>query len=220
MAGCQKLHSNGSYQHYRGTEGRKLVEVKCYRCPRCGHTWSVIPEGMMPYRSMPVSRCEELLDERLGVASGSARPPPATEIEEGCIRRTVKKLSKRIPFLCDLLGQQMPVLESTDISGFWQAMRELGSTQNILIRLARDFKTSLLGCCRCLRASWERKLIPLATACRSNSTPTRENPSSTTMPASFAPTSASGSCTPNSANAPGSNGPPTSCSWKSTSLLP
>jgi hypothetical protein len=119
---------------------------------------------MMPYRSMPVGRCEELLDERFGAAGGSARPPPATEIEEGCIRRTMKKLSERIPFLCDLLGQSMPVLGGADINGFWQAVRELGSTEGILVRLARDFKTSLLGCYRSLRAFWDRESTPAATA--------------------------------------------------------
>lgn len=109
----------------------------------------------MPYRSMEVDRFEEMLDERL--TGGGARPPPATENEEGCIRRACNVLSKRIPFLCGLLGQQMPVLAGEDICGFWRAARELGSTKSILLRLARDFKTSLLGCYRSLRAFWERR---------------------------------------------------------------
>ena len=116
----------------------------------------------MPYRSLEVARFEELADERFGLAGGGARPPPATEKEEGCIRRACKVLSKRIPFLCGLLGQLMPVLGGADISGFWQAMRELGSTQNILLRLARDFKTSLLRCYGSLRAFWERECVPAA----------------------------------------------------------
>jgi len=104
---------------------------------------------MFPYRSMTVSRFQSLMDERFGLAGGSARPPPATEIEEGCIRRAGKVLSKRIPFLCGLLGQQMPLEASAGVSGFWRALRELGPTGDILIRLARDFKTSLLACyCR------------------------------------------------------------------------
>lgn len=114
----------------------------------------------MPYGSMEVERMEELVDESL--TGGGARPPPATEKEEGYIRRTLKKLSERIFFLCGLLGQQMPVLVGKDICGFWRAMRELGSTQNTLMRLARDFKTSLLGCYRSLRAFWERESVPAA----------------------------------------------------------
>ena len=78
-------------------------------------------------------------------ADGGARPPPATEIEEGCIRRACKVLSKRIAFLCGLFGQQMPLLAGGSIGCFWRAMRELGSTQEMLLRLAGDFKTSLLG---------------------------------------------------------------------------
>jgi hypothetical protein len=117
---------------------------------------------MMPYRSLEVARFEELADKRFGLADGDARSPPATEKEEGCIRRALKKLSKRIPFLCGLLGQQVPLLGSGDIRGFWRAMRELGSTGGILARLARDFKTSLLGCYRSLRSFWEREEVPAA----------------------------------------------------------
>ena len=115
---------------------------------------------MMPYVSMLVERLEEVADERFGWTDGGARPPPATEKEEGCIRRTAKRLSKRIPFLCGLLGQQMPLLVGGDICGFWRAVRELGSTEAILARLARDFKTSLLWCYRSLRSFWERDEVP------------------------------------------------------------
>lgn len=114
----------------------------------------------MPYRSLPVDRFEQLADAHFGLASGGARPPPATEKENGCIRRTLKKLSKRIPFLCGLFGQQLPVFANTDTCRFWRAMRELGPTVNTLVRLARDFKTSLLACYQSLRAFWEREPLP------------------------------------------------------------
>jgi len=160
--GCEKFDCHGVYRRSSGAEGPEQVEVRRYLCRRCGHTWSVIPEGMMPYRGVTVRRFETVLDERFGVAGGSARPPPTTEIEEGCIRRMMKKLSERVTLLSGLLGQQMPLLVgSGDIGGFWQAMRELGSTQSILERLARDFKTSLLGCYRSLRAFWERGSVPV-----------------------------------------------------------
>ena len=160
--GCQKFHRHGVYRRYRGVEGGEVVEVTRYLCPRCGRTWSVIPAGMQPYRSLEVARLEQLCDEEFGLTGRGARPPPATEKEEGCIRRALKKLSKRIPFLCGLLGQQVPLLGSGDICGFWRAMRELGSTRGILARLARDFKTSLLGCYRSLRSFWEREEVPAA----------------------------------------------------------
>ena len=111
----------------------------------------------MPYRSIDVERFEELADSQLGSTGGGARPPPATEKEEGCIRRGMKKLSERIPLLCGLLGQQMPAPLGMDIGSFWRALRKLGSTGEILLRLARDFKTSLLRCYRSLLPHWERE---------------------------------------------------------------
>lgn len=161
-AGRQRLHRHGTYRRYRGVEGGEVQEVQRYVCPRCGRTWSVIPAGMMPYRSLEVARFEALTDARFGLAGGGARPPPATENENECIRRALKKLSKRIPLLCGFFGQTLPVLGGTDSGGFWRALRELGSTEGILVRLARDFKSSLLGCYRSLQAFWEREQLPVA----------------------------------------------------------
>ena len=98
----------------------------------------------MPYRSIEVERFEELADGQLGSASGDPRPPPATEKEDGCIRQDMKKLSERIPLLCGVLGQQMPAPLGMDIGSFWQDIRKLGSTGEILILFARELKTSLL----------------------------------------------------------------------------
>jgi len=39
-------------------------------------------------------------------------------------RRAIRKLSERVPFLSGLLGQQMPLLGSVDIGGFWRAHGE------------------------------------------------------------------------------------------------
>ena len=159
--GEQVLHKHGCYWRWRNVDGAERERVQRYLCPRCGHTWSVVPAGMMPYRSLEVRRFEQLADEWFGLTDGGARPPPATENEHGCIRRALKKLSKRIPLLCGFLGQRMPVLDGTDTGGFWRALRELGSTEGILVALARDFKSSLLGCYRSLRAFWEREHLPV-----------------------------------------------------------
>ena len=150
-AGCQKLHRNGTYTRFRKVEGQWECLISRFRCPRCGRSWSVIPADMFPRRSMEVSRFQELLDKLFGLAGRGARPPPATEKEEGCIRRACKRVSERMAFLCGLLGQQMPLEASADVGCFWRALRKLGSTEEILARLACDFKTSLLGCYRSLR---------------------------------------------------------------------
>ena len=132
---------------------------------------SVIPSGMFPYRSLPVARFEALVDDLPEVAGagvlpapgddcgpgpapaagGGPRPPPASRLESGCVRRALEKLSERIPLLCGLLGQLMPLAQGPGIDWFWPALRQLGSTESILVRLARDFKTSLLACYRSLR---------------------------------------------------------------------
>lgn len=140
--------------------GEEQVQVKRYRCPRCGRTWSVVPKDMLPYRPLGISRLEALMDQRFGLADGGTRPPPATVIEEGCIRRACKGVSERMTYLCGLLGQQMPLPAGKDIGWFWRALRKLGPTEEILARLARDFKTSLLGCYRSLRPHWERDAAP------------------------------------------------------------
>jgi hypothetical protein len=158
--GCQKLHRHGGYERYRGTKARAQVRVHRYLCPRCGKTWSVIPQDMLPYRPLEISRLEALMDERFGLAGGSARPPPATEIEVGCIRRTCKRVSERMAFLCGLLGQQMPLLAGKDIGWFWRSLRKLGPTEGTLARFIRDFKTSLLGCYRSLLPHWQRESVP------------------------------------------------------------
>ena len=158
--GCRKLHRNGSYSRYRNAGGGERVAVQLFVCPQCGLTVSVIPANMFPYRSMPVARFEELVDEHTGLAGGGTRPPPATRIEEGCIRRALGRLSERIPLLCGLLGQQMPVPAGPGIDWFWRALRKLGSTEQSLMRLACDFKTSLLSCYRSLRPHWQRESAP------------------------------------------------------------
>lgn len=156
--GSGTLWYNGKYQRNYGADGTKKVSVRCFRCPQCGLTWSVIPEGMMPYRNLPVARFEELMDEEL--AGGGARPPPTVN-EKSSVRRACKNLSERLSLLCGLLGQQMPLEATADLGRFWRALRKLGSTGDILARLARDFKTSLLACYRSLQAHWARGEIPV-----------------------------------------------------------
>lgn len=158
--GCRKLHRNGSYQRYRGAEGTERVTVQLFVCPQCRLTVSVIPAGMFPYRSIPVARFEQVLDAGAGSAGGGARSPPASQIEQGSIRRAVRKLSERIPLLCGLLGQRMPWSARTGIDRFWPALRKLGSTAGILVELARDFKTSLLACYLSFKPPWQRAKAP------------------------------------------------------------
>lgn len=162
--GCAKLHRHGSYERHAGASGAAKARVERFLCERCGLTIGVIPEGMLPYRSVPVARLEAWLDRRHGVeaaatAGEGARPPPACEVERGCLERSEKKLLPRIPTLRGLLGQRLPVLQDGDLGGFWRALRKLGRLMDILVELAARFKTSLLSSYR-MAPDWQRVKPP------------------------------------------------------------
>jgi hypothetical protein len=120
---------------------------------------------MFPYRSLPVERFEQWMDVRFAVppplAGEDARPPPASEIEKGCLVRAGQRLQQRIPYLCGLLGQRLPVLAAEDLDGFWRALRKFAKLDVILPFLAFSFKTSLLGSYLSLRSPWQRELLPV-----------------------------------------------------------
>jgi len=117
---------------------------------------------MFPYRSLPVARFELWMDVRFELAGpsagGGARPPPASEVEKGCLLRALHRLQSRIPLLCGLLGQRMPLLEGKDTRGFWRALRGIDRLADILRFLAESFKTSLLAGYLSLKPHWEREL--------------------------------------------------------------
>jgi hypothetical protein len=162
--GGQKLHRLCGYERNADCTGEAKVRVQRFDCPRCRATFGVIPRGMMPYRSLRVDRLERWMDERHGVspapAGGDPRPPPASEVERGCLLRAAKCLLQRIPVLSRLLGQQMPRLARTDIGGFWRALRKVGRLGAILVHLAANFKVSVLGNYRSLFANWPRAEAP------------------------------------------------------------
>jgi len=162
--GKQKLHKNQTYQRNADTSGQDTETVHCYRCPRCPQTVSIIPRGMLPYRSLRVERLEERLDTTHGVArpvaGEGARPPPASEVERGCLERAEKKLLGRIPLLLGCLGQMLPVLDDNDLGGFWRALRAIGRLGEIILHLAAKFKTSLLACYRSFKPHWQRPPSP------------------------------------------------------------
>ena len=123
---------------------------------------------MFPYRSLPVARFERWMDARCAVpaaaapiAGDDARPPPASEIEKGCLVRAAQRLQQRIPFLCGLWGQRLPARAAEDLGGFWQALRGIARLDQILVFLATSFKTSLLADYRSLRSLWQRELLPV-----------------------------------------------------------
>ena len=136
--GKQKLHRHRTYKRFAQPSGETKVVVQCYICRRCGRCFSVIPTGMLPYRSVRVERFEAWMDN-------PCRGPPANKIEQGCLLRARKRLQQRIPVLCQLLGQQLPASARGDLCTFWQALRKIAALADMLVQLAEDFKTSLLA---------------------------------------------------------------------------
>jgi hypothetical protein len=128
--------------------------VQRFVCPRCRHTFSVIPKDMLPYRSLAVPRFEAWMDD-------PCRAPPCCKIEQGCLLRASHRLGERIPVLCQLLGQQLPGRLYGALNLFWQALRKIASLAGILVDLAGKFKTSLLGDYRSLRPPWARERSPV-----------------------------------------------------------
>jgi hypothetical protein len=165
--GCQLLHRHGHYRRYANCTDATKVRVHRFLCPRCGATFSLIPEDKLPYRLLPVSRLEAGLDARVGLperpasTGEGARPPPVSEVERGCLERAGKSLLLRIPVLRGWLGQRLPVLADDDFPGFWIALRKVHrSIAQTLRFLAECFKSSLLAHYRSLRPPWAREKVP------------------------------------------------------------
>ncbi len=169
--GCQFLQCHGAYERYADCSGDTKIAVARFLCPRCGHTFSVLPAGHLPYRALPVARLEAGLDALCAPSEpppkapppsmgGDARPPPISEVEQGCFKRAGECLLRRIPVLRGCFGQQLPVLANDDLCGFWIALRAIGRTEQTLRFLAEHFKTSLLAHYRCLCPPWAREVAP------------------------------------------------------------
>jgi hypothetical protein len=112
----------------------------------CGHTISVLPDEMLPYR--PAGTC--LVGKWLDFVFMSRAPPEVTENEKGCLKRAATRFLQRIPVLSEVLGQMISVIRPT-ASEFWTEIRKSMKLVKILQLLAEDFKTSLLGDYQCLR---------------------------------------------------------------------
>ena len=148
--GWHKLHGHGDYRRYAPVDDPRggRIRVPSFLCRRRGHTFSIPPDSLLPCRPIRVERLEAFLDAELG---GDTGPPPANEIERGCLRRAKRRLEERLAPLQAILGQMLKEIHPST-KQVWQRLRRTwGNLARILQLLARDFKTSLLGDYRCLR---------------------------------------------------------------------
>ena len=146
LCGRSGLHRNGRYQRYAKAEGADKVDIPRYLCVPCGRTCSVLPDSLLPYRPIETSLVQAWFDVALG---GETGPPPVTEKERGCLHRALNRFGERVTPLRTMLGQMLKRVRPT-AQQLWQGLREWGNLKEILLLLARDFKTSLLGQYRCL----------------------------------------------------------------------
>jgi hypothetical protein len=123
--------------------------VQRFLCYDCGRTLSVLPTNRLPYRPLEVERLQNYFDTQAGWAS--ALDPPAGTVEAGCLQRAWQRLGCRLDRLRELFGQILPA-PLTSARQCWQALRQhVGSTEQILLWLARSTHSSLLGDYRCLQ---------------------------------------------------------------------
>ena len=142
----QRLHRHGAYERYAHCDGQHCLRIERFRCPRCGRTFSVLPQDRLPYRAVTTPRVEAEFDAR---ASGTD-PPPTGEKERGCLRRAWQRFAGRVAPLCAWLGQMIAPINPS-VSECWKALRHWDNLAGILRLLATKFNTSLLADYRCCR---------------------------------------------------------------------
>jgi hypothetical protein len=139
-----RMHRHGSYRRKRC--GGAPVERFC--CPICRLSCTVLPSGLLPYRSSPVQELEQHLDQRL-----AAEPAESAVQRPRVLERALSDFAKRRQALCELLGQLVSPAQAS-LPQLWRHLRKtLGSLEAILGLLHDRFGTSLLSDYRCLKAA-------------------------------------------------------------------
>jgi len=151
------VHRHGKYhRHGDCVEKEKSIKVPRFRCTRCGHTISVLPDEMLPYRPVKAEVVEGHFDRQAG--DQPEEPEEKAKIGEaqsGCLKRAWHRFTRRLNALTSVLGQMMQI-RTSDAKLIWIQLRRLGNLKEILRVLWRKFKTSLLGDYQCLKP-WKPK---------------------------------------------------------------
>lgn len=140
------VHLHGTYDRYGDSDLEPSEAVPRWLCYPCGHTISVLPEHLLPYRRVSVARLEEHFDAR----ANDLTEPPASELVKGCLKRAWHRFTQRLTAFAVVLGQVMQ-LGPPSAKRTWLKLRQLGNLNAILHQLAQPFKTSLLHDYLCLR---------------------------------------------------------------------
>ena len=142
------IHVHGSYTRYGEEDVLEPTEkIPRWLCLPCGHTISVLPDHLLPYRPVSVARLEAHFEAR----ANDLPEPPATEKQKGCLKRAWHRFTRRLAAFAVVLGQIMQ-LGQPSAKRTWLELRQLGNLRWILHRLVDPFKTSLLHDYLCLLA--------------------------------------------------------------------
>jgi hypothetical protein len=142
------IHRHGWYCRYANCdELEKSLKVLRFLCYQCGHTISVLPDRILPYRALSAELAEEYFDAQ---AAGRSAAVQATENQRGCLKRAWHRFSQRLDALTSVLGQMLQ-LRLSNAKRIWNQLRRLGNLREILRFLSQKFKTSLLGDYQCLK---------------------------------------------------------------------
>ena len=143
-----KIHCHGSYQRNGNCSDKEplVVSILRFLCVLCRRTLSVLLDDLLPYRAVPVP----LVEKHFDALAGGTPLPAATEKEKGCLKRAWARFSGRVDALLAVLGQMISAVKPSAIT-LWKQLRQWGNLAAILLRLAKPFKTSLLGDYLCLQ---------------------------------------------------------------------
>ena len=136
------VHAHGSYSRSKDSEGDGKVNVPRYKCKRHNRTWSILPEGMLPYSWLCMQMLQSWLDWVFDVVN---KQPTLRENEKESARRAHKAFCRHTPSLMQLLGQIIDQPRTTPKQLWLQLKKHFGSLQKIQIFLAEQFHTSCLG---------------------------------------------------------------------------
>lgn len=143
------LQRHGHDERYAQPEGSRKTRIQRFLCKFTGKTVSVLPDALLPYRSINVPDLQEHFD-RLTASTQEQAPPAQSEAVRDYLARASKRFSRtdRATSLADFFGQRLP--RTTSPHALWKAMRHAaGNLSQILLELAVQGK-SLLGDYRCL----------------------------------------------------------------------
>lgn len=139
------VHVHCSYSRFVECDEDQVEVIPRWLCLPCGHTISVLPDHMLPYRPVPVARLQAHFDAH----ALDLPEPPATEKQRGCLKRAWHRFTQRLGAFATVLGQIMQ-FDQSNAKLIWLQLRQLGNLKKILHLLAEPFKTSLLHDYLCL----------------------------------------------------------------------